>query len=272
MSIHVRSKLDPKKKYLQVALNGALEDARAIISTLPVNDRIIVEAGTPFIKRYGQYGISQIRSWYSAHLAGAMLAAAVPQALIETPIIGSAFRQMLFKNDQLRTAPAAPKMPLPTSAYIVADMKTMDRGATEVEIAANGGASAVIALGTAPIETLNSFISACEDHGVDAMIDMMHVEYPLAVLRALKKIPPVVILHRGVDEERDNREKRIPLHEIRRIKGNYNIMIAIAGGYTLREVQSSIFNDADIVVVWKSVYQKTEETADLVSGFLKAIK
>src|SRR3989344_759283 len=105
------------------------------------------------------------------------------------------------------------------------------------------------------------------------MIDMMNVEYPLSVLRALKKVPPVVIIHRGVDEEKFNQEKQIPLHEIRRIKGNYNnIMISIAGGDTLREVQRSIFNDADIVVVWKSVYQNTSETISLVEGFLKEVK
>ena len=148
----------------------------------------------------------------------------------------------------------------------------MDRGKTEVEIAARGGASAAIALGSAPIETLNEFIAACAARGLDAMIDMMNVDYPLSVLRALKKIPPVVILHRGVDEEKFNREKMIPLHEIRRIKGAYDIMISIAGGDTIREVQRSIFNDADIVVIWKSVYQSTAETADLIDGFLKEIK
>jgi len=148
----------------------------------------------------------------------------------------------------------------------------MDRGSAEVEIAARAGASAAVALGSAPIETLNSFIDASENFGLDAMIDMMNVEFPLSVLRSLKKVPSVVIIHRGVDEEKFNKEKQIPLHEIRRIKGNYNIMISIAGGDTLREVQRSIFNDADIVVVWKSVYQKTEETVALVEGFLKEIK
>ena len=49
-------------------------------------------------------------------------------------------------------------------------------------------------------------------------------------------------------------------------------LIAVAGGDTLREAQSVIFNDADIVVVWKSVFQSTEETASLVEGFLKVIK
>lgn len=231
MSFKPKTKLNPKKRYLQVALNSTLEEAQKIIAQLPISDRIIVEAGTPLIKQYGEYGIQQIVSWYNDHLYGQDF-----------------------------------------EPYVVADLKTMDRGQTEVQIAASSGASAAIALGTAPIETLNSFIESCENLGIDAMIDMMHVEFPLSVLRALKKIPPVVILHRGVDEEKFNREKQIPLYEIRRIKGNYNIMISIAGGDTLREVQRSIFNDADIVVIWKSVYQSTKETVGIVEGFLKEIK
>ena len=46
-----KTRLNPKKRYLQVALNGTLEDAHEIINSLPKSDRIIVEAGTPLIKR-----------------------------------------------------------------------------------------------------------------------------------------------------------------------------------------------------------------------------
>lgn len=262
-----KSLLDQKKRYLQVALNSTLEDAREIIGLLPISDRIIVEAGTPLIKRYGTEGIRQIRRWYGERLWGGSFASPafgqnpsisdISKLLGRTPAKGS--------ENELK----GEKTMLP---YVVADLKTMDRGETEVEMAAEAGASAAIALGSAPIETLNSFVAACEALGLDAMIDMMHVEFPLSVLRALKQVPQVVIIHRGVDEERFNKEKQIPLHEIRRIKGAYDIMISIAGGDTLREVQRSIFNDADIVVIWKSVFQKTEETVELINGFLKEIK
>lgn len=266
-------RLNPKKRYLQVALNGTLKDAHEIISSLPKSDRIIIEAGTPLIKRYGEYGIRQIRNWYEARLSGQILSSLVATDNISANSVLS----MLFQSALTGTAVAQKTTPQTIQKdeifpYVVADLKTMDRGETEVEIAARGGASAAIALGTAPIETLNSFVEKCEEHGLDAMIDMMNVEFPLSVLRALKKAPAVVIIHRGVDEEKFNREKQIPLHEIRRIKGNYNIMISIAGGDTIREVQRSIFNDADIVVVWKSVFQKTDETVELIEGFLKEIK
>lgn len=268
MSHHHISKLNPKKKYLQIALNSTLDEAKKIITSLPISDRIIVEAGTPLIKRYGKEGIRQIRSWYERHISKGMRNA---DTNMDMTVLS--FFSILMQSSSKKTQ-AILKQPYRNTIYpyVVADLKTMDRGQTEVEIAAGGGASAAIALGSAPIETLNSFVEACEANGLDAMIDMMNVEFPLSILRALKKIPPVVILHRGVDEERDNKEKQIPLHEIRRIKGNYDIMISIAGGDTLREVQRSVFNDADIVVIWKSVYQQTKETIDMVNGFLKEIK
>jgi bifunctional enzyme Fae/Hps len=268
MSIHTKSKLNPKKRYLQVALNNTLEDAFAIINSLPISDRIIIEAGTPFIKQYGADGIRQIVSHYQNHLLGITMP--IEPQIKMSPLLEFIISQISKQSSVSKLTKQNQNNVI--TPYVVADLKTMDRAETEVKMAAMAGASAAIALGTAPTETLNSFISECEKNDLDAMIDMMNVEYPLSVLRALKKIPPVVILHRGVDEEKFNREKMIPLHEIRRIKGNYNIMIAIAGGDTLREVQSSIFNDADIVVVWKSVFQKNHETSAIVDGFLKQIK
>jgi bifunctional enzyme Fae/Hps len=261
------NKLNPKKRYLQIALNDTLENAREVIFSLPKNERIILEAGTPFIKRYGEYGIQQIKKWYEQHLSGQDPTFSYSELQKNTPEIFHFIFGNLF-NTQIQDKTVESKI-LP---YIVADLKTMDRGESEVEIAFRGGASAVIALGSAPTETLNSFIQKCDEYGMDSMIDMMNVEFPLTVLQNLKKIPSVVILHRGVDEEKFNREKQIPLHEIRRIKGRYNIMISIAGGDTIREIQRSIFNDADIVVIWKSVFQKTEETSTLVESFLKEIR
>src|SRR3989338_804863 len=69
------SKLNPKKRYLQVALNSTLEEARKIISQLPISERILVEAGTPLIKKYGEDGIRQIRNLYQNHIIGQSLLA-----------------------------------------------------------------------------------------------------------------------------------------------------------------------------------------------------
>jgi len=188
-----------------------------------LSERVIIEAGTPFIKKYGIQAIRDIRSMWATRWWG--------------------------KN---------------VTPYIVADLKTMDRGSTEVIMAREAGASAVVALGQSPLETINSFIDSCARLKVDSMLDMMNVEAPVKVLRKLKKLPDVVILHRGVDEEDFNRNKPIPYIQINKVRSSFDVMISTAGGDTIREVKRAIFNDADIVVVWRDL--------SLVSEFLKEIK
>ena len=156
--------------------------------------------------------------------------------------------------------------------YVVADLKTMDRGATEVGIARLGGASGAIALGQAPVETLNIFIESCKKNELDSMVDMMNVEAPIKILRKLKRQPDVVVLHRGVDEETYNRDIPIPYIQINKVRSSYQVLIAIAGGDTIREVQRAVFNDANIVVVWKEFYQPSTQTSQIAEEFLKAIK
>lgn len=268
------SRLSKKTRYLQIALNSTLEDAANIISVLPPSDRILIEAGTPLIKRYGMNAIRSLSDWWGARLSHGIV---VPSFAMEgNPfgVVGAIAKAVAANVERAERRRGRRVAPFPDSQppYIVADMKTMDRGRTEVEMVANAGASAAIALGSAPAETLNAFIAACEEFGIDAMIDMMNVEFPIAILRTLKRQPAIVILHRGVDEERDNRQKMLPLHEIRRVKGAHDILVAVAGGDTPREVQSAAFNDADIVVIWKSVYERNEKTLELVEGFLKTIK
>ena len=55
-------------------------------------------------------------------------------------------------------------------------------------------------------------------------------------------------------------------------QGNYDVLVAVAGGDTIREAQRAIFNDADIVVVWKNFYQSSSDTAKLAESFLQEIK
>lgn len=160
----------------------------------------------------------------------------------------------------------------PRGTYIVADNKCADLGEREVAIMAQAGANAATCLGVAPLETIDGFIEACQKFGLDSMVDMMNVGDSLAILKKLKKLPDVVILHRGVDESEFSKEKQIPYYQIKQIKGNYNLLVSVAGGDTIKEAQRAIFNDADIVVVWKNFYQYNNQTAQLAEAFLKEVK
>jgi 3-keto-L-gulonate-6-phosphate decarboxylase len=219
-----QNRLEKRKKYLHIALNNSLEEARNIIQQLPASDRILIEVGTPMIKQYGTDAIEQIKSW------------------------------------------AAP------GTYIVADNKCADLAGREVEMMAQAGANASTCLGVAPTETIDSFIEECQKYNINSMIDMMNVDDSLSVLKKLKKLPDVVILHRGVDETEITKDKQIPLYQIKQIKGSYNLIVAVAGGDTIKEIQGALFNDADIVVVWKNFYQASSDTAQLANDFLKEIK
>ena len=261
--------LDRKQKYLQVALNSTLNEARSIISQIPLDKRIIVEAGTPLIKAYGARGIRAIRNWWEGRIFGTSARLPSSPAFGSVGLVGLLAKELEKGRKQNKKEQINKNIFTP---YIVADLKCMDRGLREVEIAREGGANAAVALGHAPVETLDAFIENCEKAGLDSMIDMMNFEFPLNVLRQLKKCPRVVILHRGVDEEAFNPEKELPFHEIQRIKSNYDIMVAVAGGDTFDEARRAIFNDADIVVVWKSFYKSSAETAKLAEEFLKEIR
>jgi bifunctional enzyme Fae/Hps len=214
--------LNKREKYLQIAFNRSLPEVQAMISLLPRSDKIIIEAGTPFIKQYGTYGVSLLKNWWG---------------------------------------------------YVVADLKCMDRGSREVTAMAAAGASAATCLGLAPIETINEFIRECETVGIDSMVDMMNVEFPFEILQKLKKLPTVVVLHRGVDENELNKGRQIPHEQIHRIKGTYgNVLISVAGGESTRDVVRTYFNDADIAVIWRSFYDAPNQTAQLAQDFVKLVR
>ncbi|HJX05593.1 MAG TPA: orotidine 5'-phosphate decarboxylase / HUMPS family protein [Candidatus Nanoarchaeia archaeon] len=52
--------MDRKTRYLQIAFNYDLASVNSILPTIPFDDRILIEAGTPFIKREGANGINRI--------------------------------------------------------------------------------------------------------------------------------------------------------------------------------------------------------------------
>lgn len=54
--------LDHKIRYLQLAFNDDAATTLRILPTLPRDPRILIEAGTPYIKRQGMAGVRLIRS------------------------------------------------------------------------------------------------------------------------------------------------------------------------------------------------------------------
>ncbi|MBS3070222.1 hypothetical protein J4220_01825 [Candidatus Micrarchaeota archaeon] len=56
--------LDHKKRYLQLAFNNDLSQALRVLQFIPPDERVLIEAGTPFIKREGLAGVRRLsQAW-----------------------------------------------------------------------------------------------------------------------------------------------------------------------------------------------------------------
>ncbi len=274
--------LNPRQKYLQIALNRDLNEVASIISQIPRDNRIILEAGYPLIKTYGMEAIRRMKFWWNPQFYGTSEKQASFEMLSRSDFLslflgirskGSIYNFFKQRRFSMAKDKFTKKENAPFAPYIVADLKCMDRAFTEVGMAANAGASAVTCLGLAPVETINEFIQKCEEISIDSIIDMLNIEYPFEVLSKLARPPKIVMLHRGVDEGEENREKEIPYHEIARIKDVYDdILIAVAGGEKINEAISGAFNDADIIVVWRLFNENPKNIASVTNEFLREVK
>lgn len=221
-------KLDHRARYLQIAFNYDLQMAISVIPRLPRSERILIEAGTPFIKREGMRGVRTLRSLWPGH--------------------------------------------------IIADIKTSDGAVGEVDMVRQAGADGITVLGNAPTETLDLFVQHCDSHGLISMVDLLGVADPLDVLRPIRHVPDVLVLHKGRDEE-NTRGKNIEYRHVNRIRSKYDVSIAAAGGVDLNQARSAIFNGANIVVVnlvnpgdpWQGI-STSEDIGGIARKFLETIE
>jgi bifunctional enzyme Fae/Hps len=61
-------KLDNNLRYLQIAFNYDQSLVRQVLPRIPASERILIEAGTPYIKREGMDGIRLIKRLWSGHI------------------------------------------------------------------------------------------------------------------------------------------------------------------------------------------------------------
>ncbi|MFL7813836.1 MAG: orotidine 5'-phosphate decarboxylase / HUMPS family protein [Anaerolineales bacterium] len=60
--------LEGKTRYLQIAFNYDARMVRRVLPTISPSGRILIEAGTPYIKREGMDGIRLIRRYWRGHV------------------------------------------------------------------------------------------------------------------------------------------------------------------------------------------------------------
>jgi bifunctional enzyme Fae/Hps len=207
--------------YLQIALDAPeLERSKKILEQLPGSDRIIIEVGTPLIKRYGTKVINDLRQ-------------------------------------------------VAKDIFVVADLKTLDVGKVEVDLAYDETADAVVAAGLAPAETLDAFVHEAKRLAIYAIVDMLNVEDPMKKLRSLKEFPDVVILHRGIDQETGRTLGLDLIQEMRETFKDKKFLVAVAGGIVPETAKEALQKGANIVIVGRYVTQ-SRDIERSVRDFLEA--
>ena len=142
---------------------------------------------------------------------------------------------------------------------ILADMKTVDTGAMEVEMAAKAGADIVALLASSDNSTIEDALRAARKYGVQIMMDLLTVPDPVKRSRELEALGvDYICVHVGIDQQMTGRDTVDFLKEIVKV---VNIPVAAAGGIDAVTGAEAVANGAAIVIVGGSIVRSAKVTA-----------
>lgn len=134
---------------------------------------------------------------------------------------------------------------------IVADMKVVDAGGLEVEMAAEAGADIVSVLGAAADETVKEAVKASKRFGVEIMADLVAVRDPVGRVQELEKLGvDYVCVHTGIDQQGTGKD---PLVDLESVVGSTGLPVAVAGGLNADTVPKAMKEGASIIVIGKAI-------------------
>ncbi|AJC71122.1 MAG: 3-hexulose-6-phosphate synthase [Thermococcus sp.] len=130
---------------------------------------------------------------------------------------------------------------------IVADLKTMDTGALEVEMAARHGADVVSILGVADDKTIKDAVEVARRYGIRVMVDLIGVKDKVKRAKELEKMGVhYILVHTGIDEQAQGKN---PLEDLEKVVKAVNVPVAVAGGLNLETIPKVIELGATIIIV-----------------------
>ncbi|WP_026810170.1 orotidine 5'-phosphate decarboxylase / HUMPS family protein [Arenibacter latericius] len=123
---------------------------------------------------------------------------------------------------------------------IVADLKTMDGGYLEAEMMAKAGATHVVVMARAHVETIKVVVQAGKDYGVKVMGDNLGCPDMVEGAKLLEELGcDYVIHHIGYDERRGIAAQGLkmpsPLDQLREVVNAVNVPVQAVGGLSLEQ-------------------------------------
>lgn len=141
---------------------------------------------------------------------------------------------------------------------ILADMKTIDTGAVEVEMAAKSGADVVIILALSDDDTIAEAIRAARKYGCQVMADLINVSDPVKRAKEVEELGVDYLnVHVGIDQQMKGMD---PLEVLSDVAKNVSIPVAAAGGLDADRVAACVSMGASIVIVGSNIVKSRNVT------------
>jgi len=141
---------------------------------------------------------------------------------------------------------------------IVADMKTMDTGAFETEMAAKAGADVVCILGASDDSTILDALKSARKYGTKIMVDLIGVKNKVERAKKLEKLGvDYLCIHVGIDEQMTGKKTTGVLSSI--IKST-STPVAVAGGLNSETVVDVVKAGASIIIVGGAITKAKDVT------------
>jgi len=142
---------------------------------------------------------------------------------------------------------------------IVADMKTIDVGGAEVEIAAKSGADVVVVLGVSSDPTITEAVLSARQYGAKVMVDLFNVRDKVARAKEVERMgADYICVHVGVDEQMVGGS---PLSELKGLAKATKLPIAAAGGINSETAPDVVKAGASIVIVGGAIIKAKDVAA-----------
>jgi 3-hexulose-6-phosphate synthase / 6-phospho-3-hexuloisomerase len=152
---------------------------------------------------------------------------------------------------------------------VVADMKVMDTGAFEVEIAAKAGADIITVLGAADDGTIADAVRGGELYGAEVVVDLLGVADPIARARRAAELGAAAVCwHVGIDMQM---QAKTPFDVLAELVTASPIPVAVAGGLTSETVAAATRAGAQVLVVGGAI-TKSPNIADATRAVVRAIR